>query len=178
MSNTIISVVFALIIGIIVGWFARPIPTITERVQIDTIYQLAPIITDTVKVPKYIKTVVKDKVNIDSLYSEALAYWEKTNPRPEQDTSSFLYTSQVDTVYSDGLLTAKIRFNSLLPLHPESYFDMDFRVREKIIYKTITKEKGPTFLDHFGVGVQAGYFYIPRTKQLDFGVGFGLSVNF
>jgi len=166
-----------LIIGGLIGWFVKPspMPVITVKTETDTVFTERTITLEKIK-PITKKEIIKQKVNIDSLWQEALNYFVVSY----SDSSSYMYVNELDTTFVSDDLTLNVRFNSYIPTHPSSYFDIDARVRHRTIKETVTvyREKEPSFIDHFGVGVQAGYFYIPRTKQLDFGVGVGLSVNF
>ena len=64
---------------------------------------------------------------------------------------------------------------------PLNYFSIDMNLKDKFIYKTTTiKElytKPPTFWDRFHFGVQVGVGMGTISKQFDFYVGYGLTIE-
>ena len=150
-----------LVIGGFIGYSIKPekdCPEPNTLIEYRYITQ-----TDTLVIPKF-KTIVKT----DTLkYRDTLFIHNETN-----------YIAEIDTTYNDSSLTAKIQYVSDIPLSQKSYFNLDFKVREKIITKTIirTEDVGffyKRFIPYIGVGLG----YNGKTIEPNLQIGFGIRIN-
>jgi hypothetical protein len=119
-----------------------PIP----EVQIDTVIQYEIVIDEKI-IP-----VFKVRVEKDTVYSTDTLIIDKTQ-----------YIAQMDTVYKDSLLALRVQYISPSPLDKRSYFNIDARVKEKIItntvYNTETITYNPTFFIDGGVRIDTTLNY-------------------
>jgi hypothetical protein len=157
MNKTIISIiVIILLLG--VGYFVGSKTSIEriESIRTDTLIVYKQVI-DTVHSVRYSYRYIQGvKVNIDSLWLEAKAYWKDII----KDSLNAVYVASIDTTYQDSLLTAKVSYISPIPLHPRSYFAMDFKVKERTIETVETVVLKDSFWkNRFIVYVGAGINY-------------------
>ena len=159
MKTYLISIVIALIIGGFIGWSLKPDKKCPEaQTKIEYKYVTA---TDTIIIPKFYTK--KDTIKITQLDTFYI------------DNQ---YIAEVDTTFSDSLLTAKIKYISDIPLSLKSYFDLNFKVREKIITKTIEVEKEHSFWDNrFIPYIGIGLGYNGKTIEPNAQIGFGVRIN-
>lgn len=174
MKKTIISlIVIVLLFG--VGYFVGSQTSIEriETIKVDTLIVYKQI-TDTLNSVEYFPIYIKGKpVNIDSLWLEAKAYWEDII----KDSLNVLYVASVDSVYQDSLLTAEVSFISLIPIHPSSYFIMNFNIKERTIERierVVLKDSfwKNRFVAYVGVGIN----YNNNTINPGIQAGFGMRV--
>ena len=150
-----------LVIGGFVGWSLKPVKdcpdtkpnTLIEYRYVDK--------TDTIFIPKFY--VRKDTVKILQLDT----FFVETK-----------YIAAADTTFKDSSLTADIKFISDIPLSGKSFFDLRFKVREKIITNTViqTEEVGfwyKRFVPYLGVGIN----YNGKTTDVGLQLGFGVRIN-
>lgn len=160
MKTYLISLGIALIIGGFIGWSVKPDKDCPEpNTTTKYIYVTQ---TDTLVKPIFKTIVKKDTIK----YRDTLFIHEETN-----------YIAEIDTTYKDSLLTAKIQYVSDIPLSLKSYFNLDFKVREKTITNTIVEyeEAGfwsNRFVPYIGIGISYGIDskLIEPALQLGFGV--------
>ena len=161
-KSYLIALGICLIIGGFVGWSLKPMKdcpdakpnTLIEYRYVDKI--------DTVFIPKFY--VRKDTITI----SELDTFFVETN-----------YIAAADTMFEDSSLSANIKFISDIPLSNKSFFDMRFKVREKIITNTViqTDEVGlwyKRFVPYLGIGIN----YNGKTTDVGLQLGFGVRLNF
>lgn len=161
MKTILITIAIALIIGGFVGWSLKPdkdCPDVKPNLLIE--YRYIDKI-DTVFVPKFY--VRKDTVTISQLDT----FFIETK-----------YIAAADTTFEDSSLTASIKFISDIPLSGNSFFDMRFKVREKIVTNTIiqTEETGffyKRFIPYLGIGLS----YNGKTVEPALQLGFGVRIN-
>ena len=150
-----------LVIGGFIGYSIKPekdCPEPNTLIEYRYITQ-----TDTLVIPKF-KTVIRH---------DTLRYIDTVVIRDVMQ-----YIAEVDTTYKDSSLTAKIQFVSDIMLSKKSYFNLDFKVREKIITKTIiqTEDVGffyKRFIPYIGVGLG----YNGKTIEPNLQIGFGIRIN-
>ncbi len=63
------------------------------------------------------------------------------------------YVAAIDTTLEDSSFSGWIEFISPLPLHPASYFNFDFTVRQRTIYSNSVKEIYPHKQYFLGLGI-------------------------
>lgn len=88
------------------------------------------------------------------------------------------YIAEIDTTYEDSSLSAKVSFVSDIPLSEKSYFDLRFKIREKIVTNTVYVEKETSFFDnrfipYLGIGIG----YNGKTIEPNLQLGFGIRIN-
>jgi hypothetical protein len=160
-NSYLIALGFCLVIGALLGWSFKPgkdCPeakpnTLIEYRYVDKI--------DTVFIPKfYIK---KDTIKISQLDT----FFVETK-----------YIAAADTAFKDSSLTANVKFISDIPLSTKSFFDMRFKVREKIITKTVilTEDVGMWY-KRFVAYLGAGLNYNGKTADVGLQLGFGIRIN-
>lgn len=139
-----------------------------EVIKTDTIEKIEfkwndTVIKDTVFQSKYVKVLKRDTVYTKDSTEIVL---ERT-----QNTYEKRYTTEKDTadltLYVSGIETALDSLDLRLKTHTE--------VKTVEVTKYIDRKK--TFLDHFNVGLQAGYGYGFTSKQLQPYIGVGVTVN-
>jgi len=176
MNNSIkyiIGILVLIAMGFFIGRYTTQIKTIT--------------IKDSVFVPTYSVEIdtVKIKPDIEKLWKEAKAYWDK-KPRPVEiktihdtvtgktDTvyipQNINYVAELDTTYSDKSLAIKIKFISKIPLYPESYFNVDIRQKRKLALTEDGWFKN-RFVFYGGVGLSSNNLLNPSWQ-----VGFGIAL--
>lgn len=134
--------------------------------------------TDTLPGKAY-PVLIKEKVNIDSLWNEAKQYAikmiygdKKKNVNPDT-LKNYNFVMVSDTTFQDSTLSEKIRFISPIPLHPKSYFTREITWRERLINQPVAEEE--SFWSRFSWGLQAGLGYGVIHNQLDLYIGAGAS---
>lgn len=163
MKTILTTIAIALLIGGFIGWSIKPDNECPEpEVKIEYKY-----ITqhDTLLIPKF-KTVTK---------RDTLKFRDTIFVNTQTD-----YIAEVDTTYKDSSLTAKVQFVSPIPLHPKSYFNLDFNYREKTITKILWKEKEESFWSNrFPVIIGVGLGYDIDNKRIapNIGIMWGIRIN-
>ena len=136
-----------------------PIP----EVGIDTSNQYVDISDTSRYEPQII--IFERPVNEDSIYQAAKIWWQ--NQTKPETANGHLYIASKDTVYGDSTLQANIQFNSRIVLDPEAYFNLKFKVREKIItntvYNTETVTYAPKFFIEGGARFGSTFCYFIQT---------------
>lgn len=128
--------------------------------EIDTLSQYVEIRDSTGYEPQII--IFERPVNEDSIYEAAKIWWQSQTPETTdlsiKDIIFCNYVASMDTTYEDSLLTANIKFKSRIVLDPEAYFNLKFKVREKIITNTVHKTETVTYNPYFFIegGARAG----------------------
>jgi len=118
---------------------------------------------DTLIVPIFKTVVQKDTISyIDTVFIH----------------TNINYIAEVDTTYEDSTLSAHVQYVSPIPLSPKSYFNLDFKVREKIITNTViqTEDVGffyKRFIAYLGVGINYDGKLIAPGLQ----IGVGIRIN-
>ena len=162
MSKTyLIALAICLIIGGFVGWSLKPDKdcpdvkpnTLIEYRYIDKI--------DTVFIPKFYTQ--KDTVIISQLDT----FYVETK-----------YIAEADTTFEDSSLSLNVKYISDIPLSDKSFFDMRFKVREKIVTNTViqTEDVGfwyKRFIPYLGIGLS----YNGKTVEPAIQIGFGVRIN-
>jgi hypothetical protein len=157
----LIALAICLVIGGFVGWSLKPdkdCPDVKPNTLIEYRYIDK---VDTVFIPKFY--VRKDTITISQLDT----FYIETK-----------YIAAADTTFEDSSLTASIKFVSDIPLSNKSFFDMRFKVREKIITNTViqTEEVGfwyKRFIPYLGIGIS----YNGKTVEPALQLGFGIRIN-
>lgn len=160
MKTQLIIIAISIIVGGFIGWSLKPDKdcpntkpeTVVEYRYIDK--------TDTLVVPKF-RTIVK---NDTISFRDTVFIHSETN-----------YIAEVDTIYEDSSLTAKIQYVSPIPLSMESYFNLNFKIKEKVITNTIIETEEASFWDdrfipYLGVGVSYDGEVIEPSIELGFGI--------
>ena len=158
MKTILITIAISLIIGGFVGWSLKPDKdcpdvkpnTLIEYRYIDKI--------DTVFIPKFYTQ--KDTVIISRLDT----FYVETK-----------YIAEADTTFEDSSLSLNVKYISDIPLSDKSFFNMRFKVREKIITNTIiqTEDVGffyKRFIPYLGIGLSYNGTTVEPAIQLGFGV--------
>ena len=158
MKTILITIAISLIIGGFVGWSLKPDKdcpdvkpnTLIEYRYIDKI--------DTVFIPKFYTQ--KDTVIISQLDT----FYVETK-----------YIAEADTTFEDSSLSLNVKYISDIPLSDKSFFNMRFKVREKIITNTIiqTEDVGffyKRFIPYLGIGLSYNGTTVEPAIQLGFGV--------
>jgi len=120
---------------------------------------------DTLIVPIFKTVVQKDTISyIDTVFIH----------------TNINYIAEIDTTYEDSTLTAHVQYVSPIQLSPKSYFNLDFKVREKIITNTVvqTREVGffyKRFIPYIGVGLSYGID--SKIIEPAIQIGFGVRIN-
>ena len=161
MKTTLMAMGICLVIGGYIGWSLKPNP---NPIKPDTLIEYKYIEkTDTLIVPKF-KTITKrDTIK----YLDTIFVHNETQ-----------YVAQVDTTYEDSTLTASVQFISPIPLSPKSYFNMNFKVRERIITNTVVQvEEVGFFYKRFIPYIGVGMSYNGTTFEPALQIGFGIRIN-
>ena len=119
--------------------------------------------------------------DIDSLYAEAKRYWESKYPAPDSGKDvQQIYYAESDSTYENDQLKALVRFYSPIPLHPASYFDFNYELKELHIKHTgiVEVEKKKTFWQRFHISAFTGPGIGIFKKEFDINVGLGFSFDF
>jgi hypothetical protein len=161
MKTILITIAISLIIGGFVGWSLKPDKdcpdvkpnTLIEYRYIDKI--------DTVFIPKFYTQ--KDTVIISQLDT----FYVETK-----------YIAEADTTFEDSSLSLNVKYISDIPLSDKSFFNMRFKVREKIITNTViqTEDVGffyKRFIPYLGIGLSYNGTTVEPALQL----GFGIRIN-
>lgn len=106
--------------------------------------------------------------NIDSLWKEALAYWEE-NLKGEP-YENYFYLASKDTSYEDESVSLKTTFVSPIPLHQNSYFINELKFKPQEV-----EEKGWV---KYGFGLTVGLGYGLNSKAYDVYIGGGFFIGF
>lgn len=162
MSKTyLIALGICLVIGGFIGYSIKPDKDCPEPNTLVEYRYLERV--DTLIVPKF-KTIIRT----DTLkYRDTLFIHNETN-----------YIAEIDTAYEDSSLTAKVQYVSDIPLSKKSYFNLDFKVREKIITKTIIQtEAAGFFYKRFIPYIGVGLGYNGKTIEPNLQIGFGIRIN-
>lgn len=163
MKTYLISLVIALVIGGFIGWSVKPDKDCPEpNTLIEYRYVTK---TDTLVKPIFKTIVKKDTIK----YRDTLFIHEETN-----------YIAEIDTTYKDSLLTAKIQYVSDIPLSLKSYFNLDFKVKEKIVTNTIVEQEEAGFwYKRFPVIIGGGLGYDIDRKTIvpTVGIYIGIRIN-
>ena len=158
--NSLIVYGVSLLLAGLVGFFIRdkthtcPVPE--ERIDIVTLE-----IKDSTGYEPQIK-IVEIPANGDSIYRAAQIWWQEHavvgTIVPPETADGYLYIASKDTTYGDSTLQANIQFNSRIVLDPEAYFNLKFKVREKIITETVYETEQGTYNPYFFVegGMRVG----------------------
>lgn len=133
------------------------------RIQTQTIENYIEV-KDTLLVPKFI---TKHITKTDTLkVADSIYIWKDVQ-----------YIAQIDTVLKDSLLSGSIQFVSPVKLHPASYFNLDLKVKEKIIKEVQECEISfwdNRFIPVFGIG---GVYTQDGKADLGLFLGFGVRLN-
>ncbi len=134
-----------------------------EKVRIDTLVDTAfvqqppVVITKYKQVPKYITEVKRDTVKENTILI----------------TENKIYN---DTICKDN--DSLIIQNSITGVNPTlDYCKVDWRKQDKVITNTITIEKVVKNNKRISIGLQGGYGYAFKSKELSPYVGIGININ-
>ena len=157
-KSYLIALGICLIIGGFIGYNIHPDKSCPE-VKPNTLIEYRYVDkTDTVFIPKFF--IKKDTIKIPQLDT----FFVETK-----------YIAEADTTFEDSSLTAKIKFVSDIPLSDKSFFDMRFKIREKIITNTViqTEDVGffyKRFIVYLGLGMNYDGKEVKPGVQLGFGM--------
>jgi hypothetical protein len=147
---------------------------IEYRTEVDTVEVEVKIPDSTGFKPKLI--VVKEKVNVDSLFEVAKKYWEHL--KPDTLYQPYAFIASLDSVYEDNLLRADINLVSRIPIDPEAYYKLNFDVKKEVVFVPTYKKSEPSwFYRRFGFFLGAGYGYNFDNKQVSPQVGIYFGIN-
>ncbi len=85
-----------------------------------------------------------------------------------------MYTASVDTVLADSAIALSFAFHSPVPLHPASYFTVAASLRQRDINRYTVISAQEKLSDRFGIGIIAGYAYMPQADKGGFVAGVGI----
>lgn len=85
-----------------------------------------------------------------------------------------MYTASVDTVFADSAIALSFAFHSPVPLHPASYFTIAASLRQRDINRYTVISAQEKLSDRFGIGIIAGYAYMPQADKGGFVAGVGI----
>ena len=85
-----------------------------------------------------------------------------------------MYTASVDTVLADSAIALSFAFHSPVPLHPASYFTVAASLRQRDINRYTVISAQEKLSDRFGIGIIAGYAYMPQADKGGFVAGVGV----
>jgi len=161
----LIALGICLIIGGFIGWNLKS-NKCPEPVKPNTIieYRDTSYTVPNAK-PKFITKIIKDTI----VYHDTIFIH-----------NDIQYIAAIDSTFEDSSLTASIAFVSDIPLSDNSFFDMRFKVREKIITNTIIQTEDVGFwYKRFIVYAGLGLIYDLDDKLIHVGpnIGFGIRLN-
>lgn len=85
-----------------------------------------------------------------------------------------MYTASVDTVLADSAIALSFAFHSPVPLHPASYFTVAASLRQRDINRYTVISAQEKLSDRLGIGIIAGYAYMPQADKGGFVAGVGI----
>ena len=92
----------------------------------------------------------------------------------DSDMDGLMYTASVDTVLADSAIALSFAFHSPVPLHPASYFTVAASLRQRDINRYTVISAQEKLSDRFGIGIIAGYAYMPQADKGGFVAGVGV----
>lgn len=163
-------------------WGRNNNPLLVTEIRTDTVTTVVSV-TDTLK-PVF--SVRKGKVfrsssgiaggnvwiaaNNDSLRGDGSIILDQN----DSGMDGLMYTASVDTVLADSAIALSFAFHSPVPLHPASYFTVAASLRQRDINRYTVISAQEKLSDRFGIGIIAGYAYMPQADKGGFVAGVGI----
>jgi len=163
-------------------WGRNNTPLSVTEIRTDTVTTVVTV-TDTLK-PVF--SVRKGKVfrsssgiaggNVWSKVSEDSLMGKRDITQDENDSTieELIYTASVDTVLADSAIALSFAFHSPVPLHPASYFTVAASLRQRDINRYTVISAQEKLSGRFGIGIIAGYAYMPQADKGGFVAGVGI----
>lgn len=183
-------IILILLASFIAAWLSylagRDSVSVEIETRIDTVTIFKEFYDTIYAAPEFKVIEVKEEreVDIDSLWNEALRFWQNKMSRNRSiagvpEAATLYYLAEKDTVYDDSTLSAHISFISPIPLHPSSYFSSKFKVKENRIERTETVLSEPGWFErHFGLGISLNMGYDPVNKTFGPNISVGVQYRF
>lgn len=163
-------------------WGRNNNPLLVTEIRTDTVTTVVSV-TDTLK-PVF--SVRKGKVfrsssgiaggnvwiaaNNDSLRGDGSIILDQN----DSGMDGLMYTASVDTVLADSAIALSFAFHSPVPLHPASYFTVAASLRQRDINRYTVISAQEKLSDRLGIGIIAGYAYMPQADKGGFVAGVGI----